>query len=181
MLKLILSILLGSKKDYDLALENFALRQQLATMRRSAKRPQLRNRDRLFWILLSRFWNNWREALIIVNPDTVVRWHKKGFKLFWRFKSRSKGPGRPPVSPEICDLILNPTSWSVGAKWPKSTHFWRWHIIISGTYGSDVGCSDKILIIGLTGTDSRAIRSTCLFEKSRIKTRKTEDGTSHTN
>jgi transposase InsO family protein len=74
-------------------------------MKRSIKRPQLRARDRLFWVILSRFWSNWREALIIVKPDTVVRWHKKGFKIFWKFKSRRKGPGRPPISPEIRDLV----------------------------------------------------------------------------
>ena len=106
LLRLLFNILLGPQKDSDLALENLALPQQLATMKRAAKRPQFRNRDRLFWILLSRFWNAWRKALIVANPDTVVRWHKKGFKLFWRFKSRSKGPGRPSVSPEIRDLIL---------------------------------------------------------------------------
>ena len=74
-------------------------------MKRSIKRPQLRNRDRLFWILLSRFWSNWQEALIVVKPETVIRWHRKGFKLFWKFKSRRKGPGRPPISREIRDLI----------------------------------------------------------------------------
>jgi len=105
LLKLFFKILLGPKKEFDLALENLALRQQVAAMKWSIKRPRLRSRDRLFWIMLSRFWSNWREALIIVKPDTVVRWHKKGFKLFWRFKSRHKGPGRPPINPEIRDLV----------------------------------------------------------------------------
>jgi hypothetical protein len=73
---------------------------------RHKKRPQIRTKDRLFWITLSRFWSNWRQALIVVKPETVVRWHKKGFKVFWKFKSRRKGPGRPPISPEIRDLIL---------------------------------------------------------------------------
>jgi putative transposase len=104
-LKLVLTILLGLKKTSDLALENLALRQQLAIMKRSVLRPQLHRRDRFFWILLSRIWSNWREALIVVKPETVVRWHRKGFKLFWRFKSRHKGPGRPPISPEIRDLV----------------------------------------------------------------------------
>ena len=84
-------------------------------MKRSIKRPKLRSRDRLFWIILFRFWNNWREALIIVKPDTVVRWHKKGFKLFWKVKSRRKGPGRPPISREIRDLIR---------KMAKANPFW---------------------------------------------------------
>ena len=74
-------------------------------MKRSAKRPRLRNRDRLFWILLSRFWRNWQEPLIVVKPETVIRWHRKGFRLFWKFKSRRKGPGRPQISREIRDLI----------------------------------------------------------------------------
>ena len=72
-LRLIFTILLGCEKTSDLALENLALRQQVAAMKRSTKRPQLRSRDRLFWILLARFWSNWREALVIVKPDTVVR------------------------------------------------------------------------------------------------------------
>ena len=104
-LRLLSIICFGSEKTSDLTLENLALRQQVAALKRSIKRPQLRRRDRLFWIVLSRFWSNWREALIIVNPDTVVRWHKKGFKVFWKFKSRRKGPGRPRVNPEIRDLV----------------------------------------------------------------------------
>jgi hypothetical protein len=106
LLKLILNILLRPQKDSDLALENLAFRQQLAILKRPKKRPQIRTKDRLFWIILSRFWNNWREALVIVKPDTVVRWHKKGFKIFWKLKSRQKGSGRPPISPETRDLIL---------------------------------------------------------------------------
>ena len=56
--------------------------------------------------MLSLYWTNWQEALIIVKAEIVILWHRKGFKLFWRFKSRQKGPGRPPVSPEIRDLSL---------------------------------------------------------------------------
>jgi transposase InsO family protein len=59
--------------------------------------------DRLFWVLLSRIWTGWRQSLVIVQPDTVVRWHRKGFKLFWKFKS--KGPGRPRIGHEIRNLI----------------------------------------------------------------------------
>ena len=106
LLKLILNIFLRPQKDFDLALENLALRQQLAVWKRHKKRPQIRTKDRLFWIMLCRFWSNWQEPLIIVKPETVIRWHKRGFKLFWKFKSRQKGPGQPPVSPEIRDLIL---------------------------------------------------------------------------
>ena len=58
------------------ALENLALRQQLAVFNRTVRRPQLRHRDRLFWMLLANAWRDWRTALIVVEPDTVVRWHR---------------------------------------------------------------------------------------------------------
>jgi len=103
--KLFPAILSRLKKTFNLALENLALRQQLAIMKRSSKRPQLRPRDRLFWVVLSWFWSGWQEALIVVKPDTVVRWHRKGFKLFWRYKSRRRGPGRPPIIQDVRNLI----------------------------------------------------------------------------
>ena len=106
LLKLILNIFLRPQKDSDLALENLVLRQQLAILKRHKKRPQIRTKDRLFWIMLCCFWSNWQEPLIIVKPETVIQWHRKGFKLYWRFKSQQKGSGRPPISPEIRDLIL---------------------------------------------------------------------------
>ena len=87
----------------DVAAENAALRQQVAVLKQSNKRPKIRLRDRLFWVFLSWVWGRWREALVIVKPDTVIRWHRKGFKLFWRWKSR--GPGRPRTSREIRDLV----------------------------------------------------------------------------
>lgn len=87
----------------DLAAENLALRQQLAVLRRTAKRPQICQRDRIFWVWLSRLWKNWRSSLLIVQPDTVVRWHRRGFRLYWRWKSRKTG--RPKVDPEIRSLI----------------------------------------------------------------------------
>jgi putative transposase len=59
------------------ALENLALRQQLAVFKRIAKRPQLRHGDRLFWRLLANAWRDWRTALIVVRPDTVVQWHRQ--------------------------------------------------------------------------------------------------------
>jgi hypothetical protein len=58
------NILFGFNETFDIVLENLALRMQLAAMKRSAKRPQPRSRDRLFWVLHSRFWTNWQEALI---------------------------------------------------------------------------------------------------------------------
>jgi putative transposase len=88
----------------SLALENLALRQQLAVLRRSVKRPKLRRRDRLFWVLLKRYWDGWESRLILVKPETVVRWHHQGFKAFWRWKSRRR-PGRPLLAPEVIALI----------------------------------------------------------------------------
>jgi transposase InsO family protein len=87
------------------AIENLALRQQVAVFKQSVKRPNLRPRDRVFWVVLSRLWRNWRSALAIVQPETVIRWHRRGFKLYWKWKSRRGKPGRPPIEREIRDLI----------------------------------------------------------------------------
>jgi len=65
-----------------LALENLALRQQLAALRQQVKRPQVRFADRLFWAWLHRFWGRWREALILVQPETVIRWRSYNPKLW---------------------------------------------------------------------------------------------------
>ncbi len=89
----------------ELAAENLALRQQLAVLEHSSKRPKLRKRDRIFWVWLSKLWWNWRSVLLIVQPETVVRWHQQGFKIYWRRKSRSKKLGRPRIDAEIRDLI----------------------------------------------------------------------------
>ncbi len=89
----------------DLAVENLALRQQLATLRHAGHRPKLTPTDRAFWALLSRWWPKWRDALHFVKPDTVVAWHRQGFRLYWRWKSRRPGPGRPPVDPNVIELI----------------------------------------------------------------------------
>ena len=88
-----------------LALEKVALRQQLAVYQRTAKRPRLRPRDRVFWVWLSRLWHDWRCGLIMVQPDTVVRWHREGCCLDWRGKSRRGRPGRPRIEQEVRDLI----------------------------------------------------------------------------
>jgi hypothetical protein len=87
-----------------LAMENLALRHQLSALQRTAKKPRLRGQDRLLWVLLSRVWTGWRETLTIVQPETVIRWHREGFRLYWRWKSRGVR-GRPKISKEIRDLI----------------------------------------------------------------------------
>lgn len=92
-------------KRGELALENLALRQQLTVWKRSHPRPQLRRKDRLFWLGLSRSWSHWREALLIVSPATVVGWHRKGFRLFWTWISRRNHTGRPLVRPSVRALI----------------------------------------------------------------------------
>jgi transposase InsO family protein len=90
----------------NLTAENIALRQQLIVLKRYQNRPTLKERDRLFWVLLSRIWSGWRSAVLIVQPDTVVRWHKRAFKLYWRRKSRGGKLGRPPLNPEVKSLII---------------------------------------------------------------------------
>ena len=88
----------------DLALEVLALRQQVAVFKRKRPRPALHGLDRLFWTILRQVWPRWSDVLVIVKPETVVRWHRAGFRLFWKWKSRPSG-GRPKVSEEIRALI----------------------------------------------------------------------------
>ena len=83
----------------DLALENLALRQQLALLSRRSKRPRF---GRLW---LSNRWSGWRQALYLVRPETVIRWHRQGFRAFWTWKSHRGRPGRPLVGSEIADLV----------------------------------------------------------------------------
>jgi len=93
------------KSRATLQLENLALRHQLGVLRRSVKRPELISADRLLWTWLCEVWNDWRSALVIVKPETVIGWHRKGFRLFWTWKVRHGQPGRPSVSKEIRQLI----------------------------------------------------------------------------
>ena len=93
------------KSRRALTLENLALRHQLDVLQRNAKRPLLTNRDRVLWAFLSRVWTDWRKPLTFVQPDTVIRWHRRGFRLYWRWKSRQRWPGRHKVPKEVRDLI----------------------------------------------------------------------------
>ena len=93
------------KTRTDLTLENLALRQQLALLRRRSKRPQFGRLDRLLWVWLCDHWAGWREALQLVRPETVIRWHRQGFRAFWTWKSRRRRTGRPPVGSELADLV----------------------------------------------------------------------------
>ena len=88
----------------DTALEILALRQQVAVLQRKRPRPPLTLVDRLFWTALRRFWPRWSQVLVIVRPETVVAWHRASFRLYWRWRSRSRG-GRPNVTKEMRELI----------------------------------------------------------------------------
>ena len=88
-----------------LVAENLALHQQVAVLKQGRPRPRLRPRDRVFWVWLTRLWGGWRSALVLVQPETVVGWHRQGFRLYWRWKSRARGSGRPKVDAEIRQLI----------------------------------------------------------------------------
>ena len=105
---LLTTVLVLVRPRQDLVLENLLLRHQLAVLTRptrTRRRARLRTWDQLLWILARRWCARWREHLSIVTPDTVVRWHRQGWRLFWRWKSRSRG-GRPHLCPEIRDLIV---------------------------------------------------------------------------
>jgi putative transposase len=94
------------KTSAELRLEHIALRHQLSVLRRAApKRLKSTASDRLFWVWLRRLWPVWKTALLIVKPETVVAWHRKGFRLFWTWKIRRGKPGRPGLPLEIRDLI----------------------------------------------------------------------------
>jgi putative transposase len=99
----LLPFLFGGHRQ--LALENLALRQQLAVYKRLAPRPELRPADRLFWAALARVWAGGRRALIIVSPDTVLRWQRRRFREYWTRLSGRPGAGRSPVSAEIAALV----------------------------------------------------------------------------
>jgi putative transposase len=89
-----------------LQVEILALRHQLAVLHKNgARRLRLKPSDRLLWVLLSRFWSGWRPCLQMVQPDTVIRWHRRAFAWYWTRKSRRRRPGRPDVAAEIRDLI----------------------------------------------------------------------------
>jgi hypothetical protein len=108
LLKLIFGALIRSLRARgDLLLENLALQQQLAVLARRRPRPRFSNGDRFLWITLHRCWSEWRKALIPVQPDTVVGWHRAGFTLYWKWISRPRvRVGRRPTGKEIRELIF---------------------------------------------------------------------------
>ena len=118
MIKLIfgfLTSLLRARRD--LHLENLALRQQILVLERSNPKPAFNALDRTFWVWLSRIWSDWCRPLRLVKPETVIAWHRKRWRLWWRWKSRPADPGRPRIPWELIELIRrisreNPTWWA---------------------------------------------------------------------
>src|SRR5437879_62367 len=91
----------------SLLLENLALRQQLAVLKRKHPRPRMGAVDKIFWVFARRFWSAWRQSLVFVNPETVVRWHRAGFRLYWSLISKArKQVGRKKLSKEVRELIF---------------------------------------------------------------------------
>jgi putative transposase len=99
----------------SLLIENLALRQQLAALKRRRRRPRLTLIDKLFWVLARRFWSGWKQALIVVTPETVAQWHRAGFRVYWKLISKVRRPiGRRQTPKEVRELIFrmvveNPT------------------------------------------------------------------------
>ena len=102
---LVASLVASFRGRAALQLEILALRHQIGVLHRSASRPKLVNVDRILWAWLCEIWTGWRSALVIVKPQTVIAWHRKGFRLFWTWKIRRGKPGRPAVPKEVRELI----------------------------------------------------------------------------
>ncbi len=88
-----------------LALENVALRQQVAVLKRSVKRAKIHDSDRVFWVLMRRMLDSWRDTLLVVKPETVINCHRKGWRYYWHRKCRRGTPGRPKIDLEVIELI----------------------------------------------------------------------------
>ena len=93
----------------DLLLENLVLRQQLLVFKQRKERPRLAPVDKLFWIGIKRIWSQWKNSLVIVTPEAVVRWHREGFRKYWRWRSRHQ-VGRKCISRELRELIFQMVS-----------------------------------------------------------------------
>src|SRR6202158_5188680 len=123
------------RSRHNLGLEIVALRHQLVVLKRRTKRAPLQRSDRLFWILLRQFWPHWAKSLLIVRPETVVGWHRQGFRLYWRFRSRSKTVGRPTTSGDIS--VHNPDDGARKLHLGCAPHPWRTVETWSPCFGAD--------------------------------------------
>lgn len=102
-LSVVRSLLANFQARHQLVLENIALRHQLIVLKRTVPKARFKNTDRLLWLVLRAVWSRWRGALEIIRPETVVCWHRAGFRLYWRFRAR--GTGRPKIDRELARLI----------------------------------------------------------------------------
>jgi putative transposase len=107
------------KSRRQLTLENLALCQQLAMLKQSVKRPRVWPVERLFWVLFSKYVDGWRAMLRALHPDTVVRWHRQGFRFYWRWKSRGPKPGRPAIDAGLRKLIREMQATNMGWGAPR--------------------------------------------------------------
>ncbi len=106
----------------SLHVEMLAMRQQLAMMAdRERKRLSFRPSERLFWVWLYRLWPSCLQTLMIFKPDTLVRWHRKGFRLYWTWKSRRRRGGRPAIDPDVRELIRVMSRNNIGWGAPATT------------------------------------------------------------
>ena len=105
----LMALTAAARERRALALQNIALRHQVDVLMRSRRRPDLRPADRLLWSWLSRTWPDWRRHVVIVQPDTVVRWHRTAWRRYWRWKRRDGNRGRPRIEAELASLIRRMT------------------------------------------------------------------------
>src|SRR5262249_20960777 len=112
-----ISLILGGYEQ--VALENLALREQLGIFQRSVHRPKIRQRDRLFWVCLQKVWKQWRSALVIVRPQTVLDWQRRLFKRYWRQLSRRQNPGWPRTGADVGRLVRTMAEANVGWGAPR--------------------------------------------------------------
>jgi len=110
------SVASALKRQRDLALENIALRHHLMVLQRQPGRLRIKDSDRLFWVWLRRIWPGWHRGLVLVQPATVVKWHREGFRAYWRWKSRPTG-GRPRIDRKVRELIHD--QWRSNPTWGK--------------------------------------------------------------
>ena len=126
MVDLILALIAAGRVFFrsrsETALQVLALRQQVAVLKRKRPRPLLNWLDRLFWTALRTLWPRWSDVLLIVKPETVVGWHRAGFRLYWRWRSRRYG-GRPKISQEIRKLVR--TLAIENSDWGAAQDPWR--------------------------------------------------------
>jgi putative transposase len=105
LISILRSVVALTRSREEQAIVELTLRQQLAVYAQNRPRPRLSPLDRTFWVALSRLWPRWKSHLVVVRPETLVRWHRDGFRKYWRSIS-TPGPGRPPISREVQELIV---------------------------------------------------------------------------